>query len=278
MQAYLDALRSQGKSIGFTPTMGALHNGHISLIDRTIESCDISVVSIFVNPTQFNEQSDLDKYPRTTAADISLILPTGNHILFLPTVEEVYPQDSLADNINNQLDIDLGYIGSCLEGTERPGHFEGVMQVVKRLLDIVQPNKIFMGQKDFQQWTIIRFMCKALKMPVEVVPCPIIREEDGLAMSSRNVRLSDKARQDAVLISQKLFDVKAQKGKKGIEKLIDSATTALNKIGEVEYFSVINMDSMEAINTWDAADNILAVAAVWVGGIRLIDNVIIQQK
>jgi len=172
LQAYLNKLRKRGLTIGFTPTMGALHEGHLSLIRQSLATNDVNVCSIFVNPTQFNESSDLEKYPRTTAQDIELLTSVGNHVLFLPSVDEIYPK-----GLDTKVDFDFKGLDTVLEGKFRSGHFEGVVQVVKRLLDIVMPNQLFMGQKDYQQFSIIRSMLKQLNSGVEIVMVPIIREQ-----------------------------------------------------------------------------------------------------
>ena len=185
---WLDSLEAKS-TIGFVPTLGALHEGHMSLLQRSMENCDCTVVSIFVNPTQFNEQSDLEHYPRPLERDIWLLQKQGADVLYLPSKEEVYP-----DGMDVHPAFDIGSMGDILEGAMRPGHFEGVVQVVHRLLSIIQPQELFMGQKDFQQQAIIGKMISDLEMPVDLVTCPTKREPSGLAMSSRNERLSRAAR------------------------------------------------------------------------------------
>lgn len=197
----------ENSSIGFFPTMGALHHGHIALVKQALEENDIVVVSIFVNPTQFNNPDDLKKYPRMLDKDIELLNEAGDIVVFAPEVETVYPKNY--ENLN----IELGKLGETMEGEFRPGHFDGVMNVVKRLFDIVQPNRAYFGLKDFQQVAVIQHMVKVTKTPVEIVVCDIVREESGLASSSRNVRLTEQQKEDALIISQTLNFLKSIAGK-----------------------------------------------------------------
>ena len=183
LQERLSTYRKEGKTIGFTPTMGALHMGHISLVEISKQKCDITICCIFVNPTQFNEKTDLDKYPKTYDSDVEKLSNANVDILFFPSVSEVYPE-----GLKTEVELDFSALENVMEGEFRPGHFKGMAQVVKRLIDIVIPHKLFMGQKDFQQAAIVQYMLKELKMPIELCVCPIIREEHGLAMSSRNTR------------------------------------------------------------------------------------------
>ena len=192
LRKHLALLRSKDLTIGLVPTMGALHEGHMSLMVASKGYCDISVCSIFVNPTQFNEKSDLDKYPVTTQSDLNILLKVGVDVVFIPGVEEIYP-----DGDKYNMPYDLGVLADVMEGAKRPGHFEGVVQVIDRLLDIVEPIALFMGQKDFQQFSIIKRMLDLSGKHTELKECPIVRESDGLAMSSRNVRLSEQDRLDA---------------------------------------------------------------------------------
>ncbi|MEL6926821.1 MAG: pantoate--beta-alanine ligase, partial [Bacteroidota bacterium] len=235
LQDHLNWCRERGLKIGFTPTMGALHEGHLSLVQQSLRRADVNVCSIFVNPTQFNEASDLDKYPRTTAADIELLTSVGNQVLFLPEVSDIYPEQ-----LDTSVDFDFNGLDEVLEGQFRPGHFAGVVQVVKRLLDIVQPDFLFMGQKDYQQLSIIRSMLQQLGSPVELVMCPIVREESGLAMSSRNVRLPEEARRKAALIHEVLQQTRANIENQSPEQLAKAATDRLVGAGfEPEYFSIV---------------------------------------
>lgn len=272
LQKYINQKKKEGNIIGFTPTMGALHNGHISLINMSQENADISVCSIFVNPTQFNDKDDLKKYPRPIVADIELLEKNNCDALLLPPVEEVYPDNP------QPLNIDFGKLDKVMEGEFREGHFAGVAQVVKRLLDIVTPDKLFMGQKDFQQFTIIQNMIYQLEIPTELVVCPIKREESGLAMSSRNVRLSEKGRKEAALLYQTLQAAK--------EKMEDSTPKEVEKWAiktlsvpdfEPEYFTIVDGYTLQPIKSFDETDYVVACLAVWRDGVRLIDNDILKK-
>ncbi|MEL6987066.1 MAG: pantoate--beta-alanine ligase, partial [Bacteroidota bacterium] len=203
ISAYITELRARDKSIGFVPTMGALHQGHMSLINKAKSENDFVICSIFVNPTQFNEASDLDKYPRPLDEDITLLINNNTDILFWPTASEMYPP-----GLDTSVNIDLNGLDSIMEGTFRPGHFAGVVQVVKRLLDIVNPHKLYMGQKDFQQFSIISKMIRDLDLSIENIPCEIIRESNGLAMSSRNRRLLPTIKENASILFETLSEAK----------------------------------------------------------------------
>ena len=272
LQHYLQQFRKKRQSIGFVPTMGALHQGHLSLIKKAKAECDIVVCSIFVNPTQFNDDSDLEKYPRTAGNDINLLTSEHTDILLMPPVEEVYPK-----GLDTTLKLDFGDLASVMEGKFRPGHFDGMAQVVKRLLDIVQPSHLFMGQKDFQQLTIVRNMLTQLKMDVNLVMCPIIREKDGLAMSSRNVRLTPKHRKLAILLSKTLNEAKKLVGKKSPEEI---KTLAMEKLSisefKPEYFDIVDGITLQDINDFEGTKFAVACTAVWVGEVRLIDNLVLK--
>ena len=205
LQKAIFPLKKEGKSVGFVPTMGALHEGHVSLVKKSIEQNDITVVSVFVNPTQFNNQEDLIKYPRTLDKDTSLLESVGADIVFAPLVKEIYPEPDTRQ-------FDFGLLDKVMEGKFRPGHFNGVAQVVSRLFDIVKPDRAYFGEKDFQQLAIIRDMVKQYNFPIEIVPMPIIRELSGLAKSSRNQRLSETEKEQAVAISRILFKSKSECG------------------------------------------------------------------
>lgn len=270
---FVTLYREKGNTIGFVPTMGALHEGHLSLIRQAKKTCDYTVCSIFVNPTQFNDAADLDKYPRTITADTDLLTSVKTDVLFLPAVEEVYPPD-----LDTKLTLDFGQLDQVMEGAFRPGHFEGMAQVVKRLLDIVQPDQLFMGQKDFQQLTIVRSMLQQLAMPIELVMCPIIREKDGLAMSSRNRRLPAADRQSATLISQTLSEVANQINEKTPTVLIKEAMETLHiPAFKPEYFAIVDGYTLQAVEDFRESDFVVACTAVWVGEVRLIDNKILKQ-
>jgi len=273
LQEYLRPKKAEGLTVGFVPTMGALHKGHLSLVERCREENHLTVTSIFVNPTQFNDPSDLANYPRTTETDLEQLINYKNDICFLPEVDEVYPESLEEGN-----DFDFGYLDKPMEGQFRPGHFTGVAQVVSKLLDMVEPHRLYLGQKDYQQYRIISEMIRQQGRQVEPVLCDTVREEDGLALSSRNQRLSDCDRKDALIISQTLFGIR-ERAKKGeaLANVMEWAKANLsgNANVEPEYLEIIDAVSFEAVKSWDEADTIIAFAAAQVGPVRLIDNVII---
>ena len=267
--ALIEKYKAEGKSVGFTPTMGALHAGHHSLINLSKAQNDITVCSIFVNPTQFNNADDLTKYPRTVETDCAGLEEIGCDIVFLPTTEEIYPggEDNFA------IDIDLEGLDTRMEGEHRPGHFVGVVQVVKRLLDIVPASRLYMGQKDYQQFTIIRHMIKVLEMETELVVCPIVREGDGLAMSSRNARLTARHRQKASIIHKTLSTAKQSIHTDTIGSITAEAMSSMDIPGfEPEYFTIINGHTLETIESITGVNEVVACTAVWAGEVRLIDN------
>ncbi|NNF34297.1 MAG: pantoate--beta-alanine ligase [Saprospiraceae bacterium] len=273
LQKAITKEHNKGKSVGFVPTMGALHEGHMSLIKMAREQCDVVVCSIFVNPTQFNEKSDLKKYPRTLKQDMAMLIEEGTDYLFHPSVDEIYP-----DGEDISVEIDLNGLDRQMEGAFRPGHFEGVVQVVHRLLDIVKPDKLFMGQKDFQQFTIIQNMIDQLKMPVDLVVCPIMREEDGLAMSSRNRRLDPDIRKKAGILNKSLKWIK-----KNMDELTPAQASkeAINKMTipgfKPEYVTIINGKTLKPIRSFESHDYVVVCTAVWAGEVRLIDNLILKK-
>jgi pantoate--beta-alanine ligase len=271
LQKHIQNLHKKGKSIGLVPTMGALHYGHLSLMQAAQNQCDITVCSIFVNPTQFNDAKDLEKYPRTTEQDIDLLSRVETDILFLPNVDAVYPK-GLAINI----DLDFGTLDKLMEGEHRPGHFSGVAQVVKRLLDIVKPDKLFMGQKDYQQFCICRSMIEQLRVRTEIVMCPIIRQENGLAMSSRNMRLTVAEKEIALNISRILKATKKRFKPSNIEETKKIAIVELNNITEfqLDYFEIV--DGKTLLLATENSESVVACTAVFVGEVRLIDNVVIR--
>jgi len=272
LQNYLATLKSDKKSIGLVPTMGALHVGHLSLIQKAKEENDCVVCSIFVNPTQFNETTDLEKYPRTAAKDIELLTSVGTDVLLMPPVEEVYPKE-----LNTTLELDFGKLATLMEGEFRPGHFDGMAQVVNRLSNMVQPHSLYMGQKDFQQITIVRSMLTQLKSEIKLVMCPIKREENGLAMSSRNVRLTPGNRTLAVKVSQTLLGAKKMMDEKTPKEVKDWAMKELS-IPEFkpEYFEVIDGISLQPIDDFSETNFAVACTAVWAGEVRLIDNMVLK--
>ena len=273
LQKRLDKERAKGRTIGFTPTMGALHDGHGALVKLSLERNDVAVVSVFVNPTQFNEKTDLDSYPRTLKSDEKLLKKVGKVIIFAPSPAEVYPK-----GLNTKVKVDLGGIDEQMEGAFRPGHFEGVVQVVKRLLDIVNPTQLFMGQKDFQQFSIIQKMIDELDLSTKLVVVPIQRQEDGLAMSSRNVRLlpDDKAR--AVVIYKTLKAIKRKKSKLTPKECIEYAMKRCDLDGfRPEYFDIADGYTLKPIKSWDKHEYVVCCCAVWAGDVRLIDNLIMKK-
>lgn len=261
------------KKIGFVPTMGALHQGHLSLIEAAKQQSDITVCSIFVNPTQFNDKKDYEKYPIQIDKDLEMLLAAKCDVAFVPTVEQIYPTGIL-DKIN----IDLGFVGKTLDAEHRPGHFEGVLQVVKRLLDIVQPDFLFLGQKDYQQCMVLTRLVEHFQLPVEVKICATLRENDGLAMSSRNVRLNAEDREIAVKLSQALFFIKDNISGTPIQQLIDEQISFLqeNEQMKVEYLVIVDGKTLEPIAEFNPETPTTALVAAKLSEVRLIDNVVIN--
>ena len=263
----VSTLKNQGKSIGLVPTMGALHEGHLSLVKRCRKENDVVVVSVFVNPTQFNNKEDLLTYPRTEEADKKLLEAANCDIVFMPTAEEMYPEpDTRVFN--------LGAVAEVMEGPMRPGHFNGVAQVVSKLFMFVEPHRAYFGEKDFQQIAVIRSMVKLEGFNLEIVSCPIVREEDGLAKSSRNVRLSKEHRNIAPKIAETLFAsvdyAKSHTLKETQKYVIDT----INGYGmEVEYYEIVDGISMQPVTLWQDSDYIVGCITVYCGGVRLIDNI-----
>lgn len=260
--------KESGALIGFVPTMGALHEGHLSLVRQAAEGTNFVVVSIFVNPTQFNDPEDLKKYPRDLDTDMKLLSKTPCNLVFAPSVEEVYPEKDTRV-------FDFGNMGEVMEGKHRPGHFNGVAQVVSKLFDMVMPHKAYFGKKDFQQLAVVRSLVKQLKTDIEIISCPIVREPDGLAMSSRNVRLEPDERMSAALISKTLFEaVKMSEFntvgevKKWVINTIDE-----NPYLRTEYFEIVDDEELKSIDEWDQKVNKTGCIAVICGKVRLIDNV-----
>lgn len=265
------AQRSQGHTVGFVPTMGALHAGHQSLIELALSQCDRVVASVFVNPTQFNNANDLLKYPRTLDADLRLLDAAGCHAVFCPEVSEMYAAEEQSSH------WDYGALSNSLEGEFRPGHFDGVLTIVKKLFLAVEPNKAFFGEKDFQQLAIIRRMTREEGFPIEIIAAPTLRESSGLAMSSRNVRLSVEERISAIGISRILLSARATGRADSPEKLLHTATTGLkNERGiHLEYCALVKTSDFEPFAVWPDEPCVLLVTA-YVGDVRLIDNVIID--
>ena len=274
LQTYLRRSKKAGQTVGFVPTMGALHEGHLSLIQASLSANIMTVCSIFVNPTQFNDPEDLRQYPRQLTEDASLLEEAGCQVLFCPSVSEIYPEG--AENANFP-ELDLESLDSRMEGAHRPGHFQGVVQVVHRLLKIVEPDRLYMGQKDFQQVTIIRHMIDKLSLPVMLIIGPTIREKNGLAMSSRNARLSDSARKAAPAIYQTLLQAKKQFGTIPIPEIRRQALEQLDQSPlRPEYFEIVDAHTLLPVNAPDQSSEIIACTAVWAGEVRLIDNLPIK--
>ena len=263
------ALGSRDRSgIGFVPTMGALHAGHRSLVERARRECATVVVSVFVNPTQFNDKTDLKNHPRTPEADLRLLEEVGADYVFMPSVEEVYPEPDTRT-------FDFGMIDKVMEGATRPGHFNGVAQVVSRLFDLVKPAKAYFGEKDFQQIAVIREMVRQLRIPVEIIPCPIVRGEDGLALSSRNTLLDTDHRTAAPYI-YKVLKAAVEKSHQTTPDQLAAWVTAQvesNPLLKVIYFQVVDAATMQQVRTWEESPAIQGCIAVQAGDIRLIDNI-----
>lgn len=267
LKAFLSQIKAQNQTVGFVPTMGALHNGHISLISISKKTCNITVCSIFVNPTQFNDKADLKRYPRMPEKDAAFLENAGCDVLFLPSVEEIYPNGPLTET------YDFGYLNTVLEGKFRPGHFNGVAQVVKRLFEIVEPDKAFFGSKDYQQVMIIKALVKQMRSPIEIVNCPILREADGLAMSSRNALLSEEERRIAALVPKIMQEAKHIALSNGFKRAKDFVNAEVLKVRvmKLEYFEICDPELRE-ITDIKTTKNAVALIAVFVGKIRLIDN------
>ena len=267
------ACTHQGKTIGFVPTMGALHSGHASLVKRACAENDVCVVSVFVNPTQFNNKEDLEKYPRNITSDADLLANLGVHFVFAPTPEEMYSQEEM----KQEFSFDFAGLDQVMEGKMRPGHFNGVVQVVSRLFDLVNPTRAYFGEKDFQQLAIIHHMVERSSLSeryvgLQIVDCPIIREESGLAMSSRNERLSDKERATAVAISQTLFASQQWAKQASVEEVQQRVIDTINAVDglEVEYYEIVDKNTLQPTNCWD---NAVGCVTVYCGPVRLIDNI-----
>ena len=268
LKGYLIDSKRNGKRIGLVPTMGALHKGHLSLVERCVRENDICVVSVFVNPTQFNDKHDLETYPRTLEADCALLESAGCDFVFAPSVEEMYPEPDTRT-------FDFGTVMQVMEGAKRPGHFNGVAQVVSKLFYIVEPDNAYFGEKDFQQIAVIRAMVKQLQIPVQINACPIVREADGLALSSRNTRLTPALMQKAPLIARTLHESKALAATKSVREVIDYVVNTLNADPdlEVEYYEIVDGDSLVSIQDWKDTSYAVGCVTVYCGEVRLIDNI-----
>jgi pantoate--beta-alanine ligase len=268
LKTILDGFRKDQKKIGFIPTMGALHAGHLSLVSFSKSQTDVTVVSIFVNPTQFNDKEDLKNYPRTLDLDLNLLQSKGIDVVFNPSEEEMYPEPDTRV-------FEFGNLDKVMEGAHRPGHFNGVAQIVSKLLAAVNPDKAFFGDKDFQQLVILKQMVRMLKLSVEIIPCPIVREADGLAMSSRNMRLSTSQRLCVPVIAKTLQESRSKAKSMDVEQLKRWVVDTINQNTElrVEYFEIVDDTELMSIHSWTEPKSKVGCVAVQVGKIRLIDNI-----
>jgi pantoate--beta-alanine ligase len=268
LKAFIAGQKAKGRTIGFVPTMGALHSGHVSLIHQSKQQTDLTVCSIFVNPTQFNNPEDLFKYPRTIEQDIIKLAEAGCDVLFHPAPVEMYPSGYTTEAYN------WGAVTHNLEGLFRPGHFDGVITIVQRLFHIVEPDKAFFGQKDFQQIAVVKQMVKVFNMPVSIVIGKTLREPDGLAMSSRNVRLTAQERKQALVISKAVFYIRDNIGTVELDLVLSNAKKMLEEVSVIslEYLSVVDPDTLEPVNNDVPGQKCVALIAAWCGNVRLIDN------
>lgn len=284
LTAAINEAKQANKTIGLVPTMGALHEGHLSLIRRARQENDLVVVSIFVNPIQFNNKEDLAKYPRTVEADCRAAEEAGADIAFTPSVEEMYPDGEPTQNVNPDTGevYHFGPVEEVMEGPRRPGHFSGVAVVVRRLFDLTQPTRAYFGEKDYQQVAIIRNLLEQIKYPIELIPCPIVRADDGLALSSRNVRLSPEARAIAPEIYATLQQAVEMSEYEDVDSVCTWVVDTLASFHEVnelpdglrfepEYFEVVDAVTLQPVDDWDAPNGIVGCIAVWLDGVRLID-------
>jgi pantoate--beta-alanine ligase len=273
LRHYLDSLKRSNKTIGFVPTMGALHAGHISLLENSIKQADMTVCSIFVNPTQFNDRKDFEKYPVNIEEDIYKIETAGTDILFLPSVAELYPE-----GLNHLEKYDLGNLETILEGKFRPGHFQGVCQVMSRLLDIVKPGRLFMGQKDYQQSLVTQHLLQTLNAKTELIICPTVREFNGLAMSSRNMRLQETERKTAGIIYQALQYIHKNLIPGELHSLKNEAASILFQNGFiVDYVEIADAHTLALANNWNGQQELVALIAVFLKEVRLIDNILLTR-
>ena len=270
LKVFVDSVKQKNRVVGFVPTMGALHNGHLSLVDYSLNNTDITISSIFVNPTQFNNSDDLKNYPRVIEDDIKMLEKAGCHVVFIPSDDEMYPEKDTRT-------FDFDGLDMVMEGEHRPGHFNGVAQIVSKLFDAVEPHKAFFGQKDFQQIAIIKKMTEKLNYKIEIVSCPIVREVDGLAMSSRNQLLTKKHREAAPSINKILKEsVKRFNGGADVNKIKDWIVGEVEKSSllKLEYFEIVDEISLKPAKQINENDCFIGCIAVWAGSVRLIDNII----
>ncbi len=269
VKAHIAGLKKTGKSIGFVPTMGALHRGHIELIKQARQNNDVVAVSVFVNPKQFNNPEDLKKYPRDLEKDLGIISEIGCDVVFAPSTEEMYP-GPVAENYY------FGDLEETMEGKYRKGHFKGVAIVVKRLFDIIEPDKAYFGKKDYQQLMVVKKLVEKTGLPVEIVPCETVREPDGLAMSSRNKRLTPQQRKEAPIIYKSLIKASRLYPNTPIEQIKQIITYDINSMPslQLEYFEIVDSENLKPITSKKAGQKPIACIAVYAGDIRLIDNMI----
>ncbi|HEY5511462.1 MAG TPA: pantoate--beta-alanine ligase [Prolixibacteraceae bacterium] len=272
LKSVLDADRQNGLSIGLVPTMGALHRGHLSLVDRAAEENDRVVVSIFVNPTQFNDPNDLKNYPRNLDKDLMLLSTRSCDYIFSPNVEEMYPEPDTRK-------FDFGSLETVMEGKFRPGHFNGVAQVMSKLFAVVEPHKAYFGRKDFQQYSILKNMVNRMKLPVQLVPCDTVREADGLAMSSRNALLSKEHRMVAPRIYQILKEAQREAGNLSPEDVRRHVIEKTNSVSllRLEYFEIVDELTLQEVSSWKEEGVKVGCIAVFAGSVRLIDNIVFEK-
>ncbi len=268
---YITRAKKAGERIGFVPTMGALHAGHIALVEEAKSKCGLVVCSIFVNPTQFNNPKDFQKYPITLEQDMLQLMQAGTGLLILPSVDDLYPNGTV-----NLEQYDLGYLDTVLEGAYRPGHFQGVCQVMNRLLKTVQPNLLYMGQKDYQQCMVVKRLLQISQLPIDLVTCPTVREKDGLAMSSRNKRLNISQRQKAVGIYYALMHIQGNILPGSLKSLKRKAMALLEQYEfNIDYVEIADAVSLEIVEEWDGKQKLVALVAAYQDEVRLIDNMLI---
>ncbi len=272
LQSELSVLKALGKKVGLVPTMGALHAGHASLVKQCVKENNVTVVSVFVNPTQFNDPNDLVKYPRTLEADCRLLDSCGADFVFAPSAEEMYPQPDTRQFSYPPLD-------TVMEGAFRPGHFNGVCQIVSKLFDAVLPHRAYFGQKDFQQLAVIREMVRQMNYGIEIVACPIIREADGLAMSSRNTRLSAEDRKNALQISQSLYKSRTFAAEHSVDETLKMVEDAIADAPglRLEYFEIVDGNTLQKLPDWEDTSYAVGCITVFCGEVRLIDNIIYKE-
>ena len=268
LRSYLAAARAEGKSVGLVPTMGALHEGHASLVARSVAENGVTVVSVFVDPTQFNDKGDLERYPRTLDADCRLLQRLGADCVFAPSVEEVYPEPDTRE-------FDFTPLDKVMEGIYRPGHFNGVAQIVSKLFMYVEPDRAYFGEKDFQQLAIIREMVRQMDFKLTIVGCPIVREDDGLALSSRNALLTESQRRTALAISKTLFASVAYAKQHTLaetKQMVEQAIADTEGL-ELEYYEIVDGNTLQPLTAWDDASYVVGCITVYCGKVRLIDNI-----